>query len=244
MSNISPDVVADVVAPAAPTLRSAIAHKFRTKRRKTVAAVAALGLVGAGGAVAYFLDRAEIKGGASAGAFDLVWSRAYQDAPRLDPTSKVTVGGTTAPKPGTGVATANDGLSTMAKPANDLTLPTGMKFYPGDAYVFTAEVTVIPGDSTPGIITGLEMPGLGSGFTAEIINGCGAKVVPWVESSALPTPPSVAVPVTIAITADADAVPNGSAWSLSGAGVTATPEGQIPAGTTFDCAPVVGGSGA
>lgn len=117
------------------------------------------------------------------------------------------------------------------KPANDvrieqgdLILPTGLKLFPNEAFTISAKVAT----GEPGYVSGVELPGLPSGYRAELVSGCGATTQLYGN-------------VQIKVTAPATQTP-GAAWSLlPDAGVKVTPlasaQASAPAGVV--CAPYV-----
>lgn len=106
---------------------------------------------------------------------------------------------------------------------NDRLVLPAVQMFPGES--FTVEAQVQSGASSQkGYISSIELPGLGSGYTATLVNGCGQNV-------------EYAKSVTIKIQAPAVQTA-GASWTLSPeAGIRVTPGEAAPAGLT--CAPYV-----
>lgn len=100
--------------------------------------------------------------------------------------------------------------------ANDKLVLPAVKMFPGESFTVEAQVQSGASDQK-GYISSIELPGLGSGYTATLVNGCGQNV-------------EYAKSVTIRIQAPA-ASGSGSSWTLSPeAGIRVTPGDAAPAG--------------
>ncbi len=121
-------------------------------------------------------------------------------------------------------------------PSNDLKvtsgklqLPTTMQFFGGESVGIEAAVKVDLGKA--GYVSGIEMPGLPAGWTAELVTGCAAKVTGI-------QPPTL---VKLKITAPAT-LADGASWTLgAGAGVVVSPlkDANAAAPQGVVCAPYV-----
>lgn len=130
-----------------------------------------------------------------------------------------------------------DSSGATFKPSNDakvtsgkLQLPSNLSFFAGES--ITIEASVKPTEAAKsGYVSGLDLDGLGTGYTAQLMTGCGAKVTG--DQPAY---------VKIKITAP-DTLEQGASWTLSGdAGVQVTPLGSYSAAapTGVVCAPYTG----
>lgn len=176
------------------------------KKRWAVAVGVPLALTGTVAAsAAIFYAMAGVQGNGRNGDFVATWA---MTEPALD-TSSLTV------QPA-GVASIAGGK---------LVLPE-LTMYPTETFEVDAAI-VSGGPSQAGYITGVALPGLPAGYTATIVDGCGAKVNGSLTH------------VTIEVAAPATQVA-GASWALTAeAGVQVRPLGStsaaVPAGVT--CAP-------
>lgn len=119
-----------------------------------------------------------------------------------------------------GMSVAADYSGLVAKPGNativnkKLQLPNDLVLFPGESFTLRATITN-EGSSAPGYVSGVALPGMPSGYTAELVTGCGGifKLDDILEE------------VTIKISAAATQA-SGKAWTL-------TPEAgvQVSVGT-------------
>ena len=116
-----------------------------------------------------------------------------------------------------------DSSSLVVKPsspsiaAGKLKLPTDLVLFPNESFTVRASVTDA-GSSAPGYISGIQMPGLPSGYKAELVSGCGGAFMLYDSEE-----------VTVKVTAPATQTP-GQTWTLgSDAGVQVS-VGDKPAG--------------
>lgn len=156
-------------------------------------------------AAAVFAALAGVQGGGSTATFNAEWV-----APVQVDTTGVTF------KPG------NDAKIQAGK----LVLPTNLQFFAGESVSIEASVRTEVGKA--GYISGLKLDGLGAGYTAQLLTGCGAKA-----TNEAPTY------VRIKITAP-ESLPAAGTWALaSTAGVEVTPlsSASSAAPTGVVCAP-------
>lgn len=102
-----------------------------------------------------------------------------------------------------------------------LKLPTDLVMFPSESFTIRASVTDA-GSSAPGYISGIVMPGMPAGYTAELTSGCGGNF-PLYDTQE----------VTIKITAAAAQTP-GQAWTLSPEAGVQVSVGDKPAGLTCE----------
>lgn len=177
------------------------------KRRLLVGLPVGLVALPAAALAAYFA-LAGIGGTGTNGDFTAKWATGF--APTMD-----TSGMTVQPS---GAAAVNSGR---------LDLPA-LTIYPTET--FTVEAPIVSGAaSQAGYVSGIAMPGLPKGATAELVSGCGVKVTNAMQY------------VKVKVTAPASLVA-GAQWSLAAdSGVKVTPlassTSSVPAGVT--CAPYV-----
>ncbi|SEE90911.1 hypothetical protein [Jiangella alba] len=100
--------------------------------------------------------------------------------------------------------------------------------YPGGWCQASGFVLVDGGE--PGIVTGVSLPGLPVGWTAEVMGGCGTTIPNSGTQGSL---------VTVRLTMLEDAPTTGTSGTFSGAGLLVQPVSTM-AGTTPACAPYVG----
>jgi hypothetical protein len=205
-------------AHALPSRPSFLSRALATRKRRILATVAFLMVLGSAAAWAVYLALAGITGGGKAGQFTLNWATSGFS---LSPSSTASK---TAPTVTGGMV---DGLYVGAKAS----LPSDLVFFPSDHYEFSGKVGVTA-DGAPGWVTGVTMPGLPAGYTATLVNGCGAAV----------TPGGLPATVTVRIQANETLAADGKAFTLSGAGVQAMPQSQGAKPTS--CPAYVGGSAA
>lgn len=128
-------------------------------------------------------------------------------------------------KNGTGVAADYSGLAVRASNptivGGKLQLPPDLVMFPGESFTMRASLTD-EGSSAPGYVSGVVMPGMPAGYTAELTQGCGDNFAMYDQAE-----------VTIKVTAAAEQTP-GKSWTLaSDAGVQVS-LGDKP--TTVTCA--------
>lgn len=173
-------------------LRDAMPRKRWSRKRKALllGGVPLAMVATTAAAAAIFGALAGIQGGGSTADFKAQWDSAVQ-----------------VDSSGMTFTPSNDLKVTSGK----LILPTTMQFFGGESVGVEAAVKVDTGKA--GYVSGIEMPGLPAGWTAELVNGCGAKVTGI-------APPTL---VKFKITAPAT-LAEGASWTLSaGAGVLVSP---------------------
>lgn len=100
-----------------------------------------------------------------------------------------------------------------------LKLGDGLVMFPGESFTIRASVTDA-GSTAPGFVSGITMPGMPSGYTAELTQGCGGNF-PLYDTQE----------VTIKITASATQTP-GQSWTLSPEAGVQVSVGDKPAAPT------------
>lgn len=180
--------------------RAAEARKPIWKRKRWLLGLGLpLFLMGATGAAALYFALAGITGSGQSGDFTAKWAATV---PVMD-TTGLTV------KP----------LEAAAITNNKLALPN-VTMYPSES--FTVDASIVSGGSTQrGYVNGVTMPGLPSGATVTLEQGCGALVTTSMTN------------VKIKVTMPASLTP-GASWTLGAAGVTVSPlaTGQSAPATT------------
>lgn len=159
-------------------------------------------------AAAVFSALAGVQGSGATATFSAQWA-----APVQVDSSGMTF------KPGT------DAKVTSGK----LQLPSNLQFFAGESISIEASVVAEAGKS--GYVSGLQLDGLGTGYTAQLMSGCGVKVTADAPQY-----------VRIKITAP-DTLPASGTWTLAPtAGVQVTPLGSYSATapTGVVCAPYTG----
>jgi hypothetical protein len=168
------------------------ARRRRWSKRKLWLVGAGVPLATAGtvaAAAAIFAAIAGVQGTGQTGDFTAKWAAM---TPVLDTTAL-----TVQPQ---GAASISGG---------QLVLPA-LTMYPGES--FTVEGPIVSGAaSQAGYVSGATLPGLPSGYSVEVVSGCGAKVTPSMQQ------------VKLKVTAPAAQTP-GASWTLAAdAGVRVTP---------------------
>lgn len=105
-----------------------------------------------------------------------------------------------------------------------LKLPTDLVMFPGESLTIRATITDA-GSSAPGYVSGITLPGMPSGYTAELVSGCGGSF-PLYDLQE----------VKIKVTAAATQTP-GVAWTLAPEAGVQVSVGTAPVGLT--CSPYV-----
>lgn len=186
----------DTTAPRKP---------WSKKKRYAVLGGVPLAIVGTTAAAAAIIAAlAGVTGGGSTGTFNAQWK---QQGMVTDTSSLVS-----SPDMGATVT------------AGKLKLPTGLVMFPGESFTIKASVTD-EGSTADGYVSGIVMPGMPSGYTAELVTGCGGDF-PLYDLQE----------VTIKITAAAEQVA-GKAWTLTPEAGVQVSVGDAPADLV--CAPYV-----
>ena len=176
-----------------------------TGRKKflVLAGAPVLALATTAGAMALYFALAGINGGGSTGTF----SAEFMGTTPVMDTSALTV------KPSTQATVVG----------SELQLPTDLRLFPGESFSVTADLKTTS-KSGDGYVSGINMAGMPAGYSAELLNGCGAQA-------------RNGIPVQIKITAGPSQA-DGVSWTLSeSAGVMVTPGAPTPAGLV--CAPYI-----
>lgn len=188
------------------------------RKRRTVLVTLTILALCVGVAFAAFFGRAGVTGGGKSAKFAAAWAG-------------VDAGATGALAPKVEAGSVSTSAPTVPAAGGPLALPTGLEFFPGESYTFTANVMVASGSTRSGYVSGIDLPGLPTGYTAKITAGCASLLPPYNMSTA------DLKPVTVEITATDAAAASGATWTLgAGAAVLLTPlpKGQstVPGGVT------------
>ena len=124
---------------------------------------------------------------------------------------------------GTPVVTLDSMVGTAVVEQPDLVLDVTSAF-PGSSMT-VGTLVAADGNQQNGVVTGLVMPGLPSGWTAELTSGCAAAVM---------GNPTVTTPITLVLTMTEDAAAGSAGTFLEGAGIQVTPQG-LAGQVTPDC---------